>query len=154
MAKKTVLNATTSINYWFETVIKPAVHADVSRDVCFYYEENQKLTYPAVYIDHYTIGAPYNLQKMNQISMNVFVNKSMDIMAWGLQDCFFNTSGLTTENASGIKMIPLYDWADKLNPVQYGCVRILLEDGNGFTQQGDDDREVRHYRLDLDAYYY
>lgn len=154
MARKTVTNATTSINYWLDTVLKPAIKAEITPQVCFYYEENQKLTYPCVFVDHFVQGASSNLQKYNIFSINVFTFKSNDLMAWGFQDVFFNTTGFTSESVNQIKMIPMLDWTDKNNPVQYACVRLYLPSGNGFIQQGDKDKEIRHYRLDVEAYYY
>lgn len=153
MAIKTTKNATTSINYFFDTTVKAAVHANVSTDVCFYYEGNQKLTYPAMLIHHFIIGAPTNYQKMNMFSVSIFVNKSQDILAWNIMDEFFNTDRFNQDNVKQFKFIPMYNWDDKNNPVQYGCIRLVLPQDAGFNYRDDIDRNVRIYSIDVEAYY-
>jgi hypothetical protein len=153
MVVRTVKNATTSINYYFDTTVKAAVHANVSRDVCFYYEGNQKLTYPAFFIHHFIMGAPTNYQKQNTFSVSIFVNKSQDMLAWDLMDEFYNAGAFQQDNVSQFKFIPLYDWSDKNNPVQTGCIRLVLPQNQGFDYRDDIDRNVRIYSIDVDAYY-
>lgn len=153
MAIKTVKNGTTSINYYFETVVKPAVQADVSRSICFYYEGNQVMTYPAVLIHHQSIGVVSNYQKKNLFTLTIHVNKSQDMIAWEIIDSILNLNAFRQDNVSQFKFIPLYNWDDKNNPVQYGCIRLVINEEEGFKYHDDIDRNVRIYRLDIDAYY-
>lgn len=155
MALGPIQNATTSINYWLDqNAVTPSSTA-AGQKVCWYYEGNQKITYPGVVLHHFDIGGRSDSYEFyNQFSIDIQMNQDNDMMAWAIADSIYQTLGFTTDNVLQIVQIPMLDWTVKTAPVNLGkCVRIQLPKGHAWDKRTDTDKSIRHYRVDLEAYY-
>ena len=152
-----VVNATSSFNVnYCNGILKPAFESKIGEDVCFFYQSNQFRTYPSVQVQHYIVGQweQKSREFKNEIAFHITVRGNQDRIAWQLISEFFNTTKLTPNNVLMHQKIDLYNWSDPNNPVKYGCMRLLLRSGQGFSLYVDPmDDEIRHYRIDLDLFY-
>lgn len=152
-----VVNATSSFNIEYcENILKPTFEAKIGEEFCFYFQPNQFKQYPSAQIQHYMQGkwVAASREFKNEIAFHITVRENEDRKAWQLISEFYNVTKLTPKNVFMHQKIDMYDWADPLLRTKYRCMRLKLRDGNGFALYEDPiDKEIRHYRIDLDLYY-
>lgn len=147
-----IYNSTTSINKYFELQLKPALEAVYGSSICIYFEDQQKLVFPNLIINHIITGDTEN--KVNNYSNDIIfhlnVAKSKDNLARKMMDRFYSFTGLKVNNVSGFVQIPVYDY--DVDPIErLGCLRLYMN--SGFKKIQEPDPTIRHYMADLSIYY-
>lgn len=154
MAKSNVYNATTSINKYFQNIYKPACEIAIGEPVCIYFEPNQFLTYPSIVVHQLVPGTwDYDaMENKNLFELHIFVKNNEQMKALKMIDAFFEVTGLTTDNVTSFQQISISNYS-VVPPVPFACGRLIKKAGNGFTYVDDIDKEIRHYRIDLEFNY-